>query len=289
MVLFKSWVTYIPSCVFRRTFLKTQCNKIFGAEKEWKMDKKIRIIISDDDNEFCRSCSEALGAGFFAEFIERDGNKLVSAILDGKPDIVICNAFMQNSDMLGVIKQSREALGENSPLFIATIPTDNSILERELLSGGAAYCFIKPIDCSALAERIKSFCVNSISPAVSKNQSDTNLQVVITDIIHQIGVPAHIKGYHYLREAIMMAVDDIDIMNSVTKCLYPSFAKKHGTTPSRVERAIRHAIEVAWDRGDVDVLNSYFGYTIHSGKGKPTNSEFIALIADKLRVNMKTA
>ena len=112
---------------------------------------------------------------------------------------------------------------------------------------------------------------------------------MITDIIHQIGVPAHIKGYHYLREAIMMAVDDIDIMNSVTKCLYPSVAKKHGTTSSRVERAIRHAIEVAWDRGDVDVLNSYFGYTIHSGKGKPTNSEFIALIADKLRVNMKTA
>ena len=135
----------------------------------------------------------------------------------------------------------------------------------------------------------KSFCINSLSTTASKNNGNTNLEVVITDIIHQIGVPAHIKGYHYLREAILMAVDDIDIMNSVTKCLYPSVAKKHGTTSSRVERAIRHAIEVAWDRGDVDVLNSYFGYTIHSGKGKPTNSEFIALIADKLRVNMKTA
>ena len=191
--------------------------------------------------------------------------------------------------MLGVIKQSRDVLSENSPLFIAIIPSDSAIVERELLSGGAAYCFIKPINCATLAERIKSFCVNSLSAADSKTQNDTNLEVVITDIIHQIGVPAHIKGYHYLREAIMMAVDDIDIMNSVTKCLYPSVAKKHGTTSSRVERAIRHAIEVAWDRGDVDVLNSYFGYTIHSGKGKPTNSEFIALIADKLRVNMKTA
>lgn len=253
------------------------------------MNKKIRIIISDDDSEFCRSCSEALGAGFFAEFIERDGNKLASAILSGKPDIVICDAFMQNSDMLCVIKQCREAMGENSPLFIAIIPADNSIVERELLSGGAAYCFIKPVDCASLAERIKSFCINSLNTTASKNNGNTNLEVVITDIIHQIGVPAHIKGYHYLREAILMAVDDIDIMNSVTKCLYPSVAKKHGTTSSRVERAIRHAIEVAWDRGDVDVLNSYFGYTIHSGKGKPTNSEFIALIADKLRVNMKTA
>lgn len=253
------------------------------------MDKKIKIIISDDDMDFCRSCSEALGTGFFAEFVERDGDKLSASILSQKPDIVICNAFMQNLDMLGVIKQSCDVLSENSPLFIAIIPSDSAIVERELLSGGAAYCFIKPINCAALAERIKSFCVNSLSAADSKTQNDTNLEVVITDIIHQIGVPAHIKGYHYLREAIMMAVDDIDIMNSVTKCLYPSVAKKHGTTSSRVERAIRHAIEVAWDRGDVDVLNSYFGYTIHSGKGKPTNSEFIALIADKLRVNMKTA
>ena len=217
--------------------------------------------------DFCRSCSEALGTGFFAEFVERDGDKLSASILSQKPDIVICNAFMQNLDMLGVIKQSCDVLSENSPLFIAIIPSDSA----------------------TLAERIKSFCVNSLSAADSKTQNDTNLEVVITDIIHQIGVPAHIKGYHYLREAIMMAVDDIDIMNSVTKCLYPSVAKKHGTTSSRVERAIRHAIEVAWDRGDVDVLNSYFGYTIHSGKGKPTNSEFIALIADKLRVNMKTA
>lgn len=253
------------------------------------MDKKIRIIISDDDNDFCRACSEALGTGFFAKFVERDGSKLSAAVLNEKPDIVICNTFMQNTDMLGVIKQSREVLGENSPLFIAIIPADSPIVERELLSGGAAYCFIKPVDCGVLAERIKSFCVNSLSNTAANSQPSTNLEVVITDIIHQIGVPAHIKGYHYLREAIMMAVNDIDIMNSVTKCLYPSVAKNHSTTSSRVERAIRHAIEVAWDRGDVDVLNSYFGYTIHSGKGKPTNSEFIALIADKLRVNMKTA
>lgn len=253
------------------------------------MDKKVKIIISDEDNEFCRSCSSALGADFLPKYIERDGNAVMDAILQERPDIVICDAFMPNTDMLCVIKQSRETLGENSPLFIGVIPTDNAIVERELLSGGAAYCFIKPVNYIALAERIKSFCITSLSTASYGAQNSTNIEIVITDIIHQIGVPAHIKGYHYLREAIIMAVDDIDIMNSVTKCLYPSVAKKHGTTSSRVERAIRHAIEVAWDRGDVDVLNSYFGYTIHSGKGKPTNSEFIALIADKLRVNMKTA
>ena len=157
------------------------------------------------------------------------------------------------------------------------------------MSGGVSYCFIKPLDNVVLAERIRSLYISSNRNSSSSDGKDSNLEVVITDIIHQIGVPAHIKGYHYLREAIIMAVNDIEIMNSVTKCLYPSVAKKHGTTSSRVERAIRHAIEVAWDRGDVDVLNSYFGYTIHSSKGKPTNSEFIALIADKLRVSMKTA
>lgn len=268
---------------------KSTATKTTDAEKEYKMDKKVKIIISDEDNEFCHSCSSALGANFLPEYVERDGNALMNAILQSRPDIVICDAFMPNTDMLCVIKQSREALGENAPLFIGVIPTDNSMVERELLSGGAAYCFIKPVNYIALAERIKSFCITSLSNTYHGAQNSTNIEIVITDIIHQIGVPAHIKGYHYLREAIIMAVDDIDIMNSVTKCLYPSVAKKHGTTSSRVERAIRHAIEVAWDRGDVDVLNSYFGYTIHSGKGKPTNSEFIALIADKLRVNMKTA
>lgn len=260
------------------------------------MEKKIKVLISDDEEEFCRSCSEALTSyGFITAIVNKDGRELVDAILIRKPDIVLCNAFMPNVDMIGVIKLCKEKLGDNIPIFMAIVPTDSGILERELLSGGAAYCFIKPIDFSVLAERMSGFWNSSIKSSVLSTSTinpdgdKANLEVIITDIIHQIGVPAHIKGYHYLREAILMAVEDIDIMNSVTKCLYPSVAKKHDTTSSRVERAIRHAIEVAWDRGDVDVLNSYFGYTIHSGKGKPTNSEFIALIADKLRVSMKTA
>ena len=122
----------------------------------------------------------------------------------------------------------------------------------------------------------------------TKNKQSINLEIIVTDIIHQIGVPAHIKGYHYLREAIIQSVNDKEMLESVTKLLYPAVAKKFATTPSRVERAIRHAIEIAWDRGDIDTLNSFFGYTINTGKGKPTNSEFIALIADKISLKFKT-
>ncbi len=255
------------------------------------MDNKIKILISDDDSEFCASCEKALSSvGFETSFVGKDGRELLDNIVMKKPEIVLANSFMRQMDLVSVVASCSEKLCDKSPLFLALIPSENAILEKELLSGGIAYCFIKPVDYSILAERIRSICLTSGFNQISaENKSSSGLEIVITDIIHQIGVPAHIKGYHYLREAIMMAVNDIDIMNSVTKCLYPSVAKKHGTTSSRVERAIRHAIEVAWDRGDVDVLNSYFGYTIHSGKGKPTNSEFIALIADKLRVNMKTA
>ncbi len=252
------------------------------------MENKIKIIISDEDGEFCASCKTLLSENSFEiHSASQNGLELLESIIKIKPDAVLAGAFMPQMDLAGIIEHAKEKLGENIPLFLATLPYDNGILEKELVSCGVSYCFIKPLDPSVLAERIKSLCMS-----INKNTSgktSSNLEIVITDIIHQIGVPAHIKGYHYLREAIIMAVNDIEIMNSVTKCLYPSVAKKHGTTSSRVERAIRHAIEVAWDRGDVDVLNSYFGYTIHSSKGKPTNSEFIALIADKLRVNMKTA
>lgn len=255
------------------------------------MENKIRILVSDDNREFCDSCENTLSSLGFEVFIcEKDGKALLDSIILKKPSVVLSDVFMPQMDLVSVISSVKDKLGNETPLFMAIVPSENGILEKELLSGGAAYCFIKPIDCNFLADRIRSICLSTgRGTEDSQSGENSNLEIIITDIIHQIGVPAHIKGYHYLREAITMAVNDIEIMNSVTKCLYPSVAKKHGTTSSRVERAIRHAIEVAWDRGDVDVLNSYFGYTIHSSKGKPTNSEFIALIADKLRVNMKTA
>lgn len=257
--------------------------------KEGFMENKIRILISEDDGEFCSYCENSLSSmGFDVFSIKKDGRELLDNIILRKPAIVLSNAFMAQMDLVSVITAVKEKLGDASPLFLAVLSSESTMLEKELLSVGVAYCFIKPLDRMVLTERIRSLCLSTgCDNAAHTENNNQNLEIVITDIIHQIGVPAHIKGYHYLREAIIMAVNDIEIMNSVTKCLYPSVAKKHGTTSSRVERAIRHAIEVAWDRGDVDILNSYFGYTIHSGKGKPTNSEFIALIADKLRVNMK--
>jgi len=168
-------------------------------------------------------------------------------------------------------------------------------LEKNMLEAGADYFVTRPFDFGRLAMKIHELSreQNRVSNVrKSKNPfeaDDKNLEVTITEIIHQIGVPAHIKGYHFLRYAIMTAVEDPEIINAVTKQLYPTVAKRFDTTSSRVERAIRHAIEVAWDRGDVEVLNSYFGYTIHTSRGKPTNSEFIAMISDKLRIGMKSA
>ena len=167
---------------------------------------------------------------------------------------------------------------------------DNPRLEEETLSAGASYYFIKPFDVKNMADRIIQLSHWKQESASSNNRvTDNDLELMVTEIIHQIGVPAHIKGYHYLREAIILSVSNNEVINSVTKILYPTVAKKHNTTSSRVERAIRHAIEVAWDRGDVDVLNSYFGYTIQNDRGKPTNSEFIAMIADKLRLRLKVS
>lgn len=168
---------------------------------------------------------------------------------------------------------------------------DNGLLEKEALEAGASYLFIKPFDINLMAERIMQIVgmENENAPVkeIEEKINDTKLEMLVTGIIHEIGVPAHIKGYHYLRKAIILSIKQADVMDSVTKILYPTIAKSYDTTSSRVERAIRHAIEVAWDRGDIDVLNSYFGYTIQNQRGKPTNSEFIAMISDRIRLELK--
>ena len=168
-------------------------------------------------------------------------------------------------------------------------PVNKHSLLLEASDAGADFCILKPFELSSLISYIQSSVIAKEKRASRPDRLSElpDMEAQVTKIIHQIGVPAHIKGYQYLRCAILMAVDDSDIINSVTKVLYPSVAKKFGTTTSRVERAIRHAIEVAWDRGDVDTLNSYFGYTIQNSRGKPTNSEFIAMIADNLRLKYK--
>lgn len=261
------------------------------------MESNTKVLISDDDKEFCAQCSAILRTyGFETVIVAKNGNTVVDKIKECKPAVVLMDVFMPHLDAIGVMKAVRSEGITPVPLFMTVSTFDNPILERELLSSGVSYCFLKPFDTEMMAERIVQLSghktTNNISsfPTVQQTRtSEPDIEMMVTEIMHQIGVPAHIKGYHYLRDAIVLAVKDGDIINSVTKQLYPTVAKKNGTTSSRVERAIRHAIEVAWDRGDVDILNSYFGYTIHNSRGKPTNSEFIAMIADKMRLRLKIA
>ncbi len=256
------------------------------------MEKKLKIVIADDSTELGQSCAKAFNAyGMQAVLCEKDGKALLKKIKSEKPDVVLADVFMPNLDILGVLGAIKELDFKDKPMVMAMSSFDNQRLEKEALDAGAEYYFLKPFDINTIAQRIiqLSGWKNEVSPLVIKNNvvTDPQLELMVTDIIHQIGVPAHIKGYHYLREAILLSIKNSEIVNSVTKLLYPTVAKTYSTTASRVERAIRHAIEVAWDRGDIDVLNSYFGYTIQNDRGKPTNSEFIAMISDKLRLRLK--
>ena len=256
------------------------------------MRKKLKIVIADDSTELGQNCAKALkGYGMEVVLCQKDGQQVLNAVKSQKPDVVLADVFMPNLDIIGVLNGIREIDSKERPMVMAMSSFDNPRLEKETLDAGACYYFLKPFDINTMAERIiqLSGWKNEISPVVVKDNvvTDPELELMVTEIIHQIGVPAHIKGYHYLREAIILSVKNSDIINSVTKLLYPTVAKTYHTTSSRVERAIRHAIEVAWDRGDIDVLNSYFGYTIQNDRGKPTNSEFIAMISDKLRLRLK--
>ena len=254
------------------------------------MDRKLKIVIADDTAELGQNCAKTFKSyGMQVVLCEKDGKALVEKIETEKPDVVLADVFMPTLDILSLLSYIKDI--KDKPMIMAMSSFDNQMLEKETLEAGASYYFLKPFDVNNIAERIiqLSGWKNDKTPLVVKNNvvGDPQLELMVTDIIHQIGVPAHIKGYHYLREAILLSIKNSDIVNSVTKLLYPTVAKTHGTTASRVERAIRHAIEVAWDRGDIDVLNSYFGYTIQNERGKPTNSEFIAMISDKLRLKLK--
>ncbi len=256
------------------------------------MENKLKLVITDDGSEFGINCANVLKSyGITVTLCEKDGQKLLHYIKMQKPDIVLADVFMPNLDILGVLSAIKELPSKEKPMVFVMASVDNLKLEKEVLSVGASYYFIKPFDLTVMAERViqLSGWKNETTPIICNDMafSDADLELMVTEIIHQIGVPAHIKGYSYLRESIMLAIKDVEIINSVTKTLYPTVAKRYATTSSRVERAIRHAIEVAWDRGDVNVLNSYFGYTIHNSRGKPTNSEFIAMISDKLRLRLK--
>ncbi len=252
------------------------------------MTNKIRIMITKEDKEFERQCEKFLSSAHFdVIFVEKDGSKISELIRKHKPDIVLLDVFMQKIDALGVLGKLKEENIEK-PLVALMSSIDNPAFHNELIQAGADYYFLRPFDFEVMVERLKQLIGWSKKDSTSLVKKEAHsLETVISDIMREIGVPAHIKGYQYLRESIMLVIEKPDLIHAVTKELYPTIAKNNTTTSSRVERAIRHAIEVAWDRGDVDVLSSYFGYTILNSRGKPTNSEFIAMISDKLRLKMR--
>ena len=243
-----------------------------------------KILICKNCIEECHDLMKQLENNSFNVIVApRDGNAIISYIKEQDPTIVICEAFMPNNDAINIMQEFKDV--KNKPKFIIVSSSNNTFLEREIMKNGASYFILKPFSTSSLISIIKTV-INTAPPKRSPIKVESSLEEQVTKMIHQIGVPAHIKGYHYLRKGIIFCVEDNEMINSVTKTLYPSIAKSFHTTPSRVERAIRHAIEVAWDRGDVDVLNSYFGYTIHNGRGKPTNSEFMAMLSDKIKLQL---
>ncbi len=259
------------------------------------MEKKSKILICDENEDFRRITSRYLeNAGFTVPDEALNGEEALEKIKKLHPEVVIIDIWMSKLDTVSILKSCAEMsfAPDKAPSFIVTSQMNNPSMLTEASEAGADYCILKPINYPALAERIRRLLKarenTKIKAPSFDTREDIELETQVTKIIHQIGVPAHIKGYQYLRSAIIMTVNNSDIINSVTKVLYPSVAKRYQTTSSRVERAIRHAIEVAWDRGDVDTLNSYFGYTIQNSRGKPTNSEFIAMIADNLRLANKT-
>lgn len=256
-------------------------------EQMMKNNAHIVVIIASDDAAFCSGMERELGKiDISSQTVSHSGRRLLETVRSERPDAVLCDAFLSGIDALEVIRISREN-GMDCKFFV-TVPNERRSLINELLNAGAEYCFPMPFDPSVMAARISRILGVHRVPRVEKEKSSApDAELMVTEIIHQIGVPAHIKGYGYLRQSILLSVDDPEMINHITKLLYPTVAKLNSTTSSRVERAIRHAIEVAWDRGDVDTLNSYFGYTIHNGRGKPTNSEFIAMIADRLRMQIK--
>lgn len=263
------------------------------------MEQKISVLIADDNKEFAGMVESYLKTDPALDVIgcAYDGAETLEMVKLCQPNVLLLDLVMPNVDGLGVLERLRHM--QQAPAVIVVSSAAKESIAHQCLSLNAKYFIAKPVDLEGLLQRVKMFSGSSADTELMKGgktiysdegeHKSVDMESLVTDIIHQIGIPAHIKGYQYLRYAIMKVVDNLEMINSITKELYPNVAEEFRTTPSRVERAIRHAIEVAWDRGDTDVLNSFFGYTIANTKGKPTNSEFIAMIADKLRLQMKNA
>lgn len=257
------------------------------------MKKKKSVVIVDDNKEFCENLRDFLSGDDTYEVVAcaHDGKTGYELVLETKPDLLLTDIVMPVMDGLTLMSRiaNNNTLGKKPRIIVFSASGYDSIISGATRLGAEFY-FIKPFEYQALKERMDAITADkSSNSGAALPKTPRDLETSITMYIQQLGVPAHIKGYQYIRDAIMMVIEDMDAINSITKFLYPTVAKHYNTTSSRVERAIRHAIEVAWDRGNPDILNDLFGYTILSTRGKPTNSEFIAMIADKIRLDMKVS
>jgi two-component system response regulator (stage 0 sporulation protein A) len=281
--------------------LLTYGNVLYGRTDKME-ERKIKIVIADDNKEFCNILSEYLKKQDDLEVvgIAKDGLEALKLIAQENPDVLVLDIIMPHLDGLGVLERLNSMEINSIPKIIVLSAVGQDKITQRAINLGADYYVVKPFELDVFANRIRQMFNSGMTMQETRRSTMTsddhtsnflnnNLESEITNIIHEIGVPAHIKGYLYLREAIFMVVNDVELLSAVTKELYPSIAKKFNTTASRVERAIRHAIEVAWSRGQVETINKIFGYTIHNSKGKPTNSEFIAMVADKLRLKQKVS
>ena len=270
------------------------------------MKEKIKILIADDNIDFVSTLITYFQSQEDVEIVAtaKDGQEAYNKIITEKPTVALLDVIMPHLDGLGVLEKLVSS-NIDLPICIMLSAVGQDDVTAQAINLGAKYYILKPFKMDVLMKRIRELVEkpvakvpNQITTKETKNNyvdisnqasKEEILEVKVTNIIHEIGVPAHIKGYQYLRDGIMMVVNNIEVINQITKQLYSDLAKKYKTTPSRVERAIRHAIEVAWNRGQIETVENIFGYTVNSNKGKPTNSEFIAMIADKLRLDLKTA
>jgi two-component system response regulator (stage 0 sporulation protein A) len=248
--------------------------------------------VADDNREFCELLKDYLSQqpDFELVGVAYNGLEAIQLIEETRPDVVILDIIMPHLDGIGVLEKFASSTATYRPKFIVLTALGQETVTQRAVELGADYYVVKPFNFSVLANRIKQLGDGTATgtPFIAATKP-RNLDVAVTNIIHEIGVPAHIKGYHYLRDAILMVVEEINLLGGITKELYPMIAQKYNTTPSRVERAIRHAIELAWDRGNMEAISKFFGYTVNMAKGKPTNSEFIAMIADKLRLESRVS
>lgn len=259
------------------------------------MKDKISVLIADDNKVFTDELAAYLKTmpDMSVAGVAYDGNEALGMISQTNPDVVILDIIMPERDGLGVLKQLSASKAKKPVCIVISVTDSDSIMETAM-KFGADYYLLKPQSMPAIADTIRSFSVAShndvsaVDPvSVAPQSKPVDLEAIVTEFIHELGVPAHIKGYQYIRSAIMMVVENMELLNYITKQLYPAIAKKYKTTSSRVERAIRHSIEVAWSRGKPETMDEIFGYTVDTGKGKPTNSEFIAMVADRIRLQIK--